>query len=223
MTTYNESPELPATGLFHIQLIGGFSLSDAAGKPRAINSRKLQLLLAILVIKNGEKISRRELASILWSRHAEDNALTSLRQSLLRLKNLLGNEGENILCVDRQTLALNATFVSSDIGSVLNACQCANLNDLQLQIVAEDRLLSSLVAKDDAEITWLSTARQQLYEKVLRAVIQQLAEPDLCDQQRSKLHHTQTLLEGRLGLGSQSSEEDFPIKESSPSRLQSFK
>lgn len=227
MTTSNNTLALKTSKKGCIQVMGAFAVTDLDGRVLAIGSRKLQLLLAILAFHQGKKISRQEIAAILWSRHAENNALTSLRQSLLRLKNMLGDNAETLLVVERRALALNTGIFHSDIGDLLHACHTARLNESQLQALVEERIFADLVAKDEAERVWLQEARKHLYEKSLHALARQLANTALSNTWRQKLVEARLALEERLDIdvlpSADEPGEPPALREPPPSRLQSYK
>jgi DNA-binding SARP family transcriptional activator len=72
-----------------LQVLGGFTLTTAAGAPIAVSSRKAQVLLAYLAQRSGHAVSRAKLAAMFWSDTQESEARHSLRQCLLVLRQTL--------------------------------------------------------------------------------------------------------------------------------------
>ncbi len=71
-----------------VRLLGGFDLDSADGLP-AIDSQRLQSLLAHLVLRRGEKLSRERLAYLFWPDSEEAQARTNLRKAIHHLRNAL--------------------------------------------------------------------------------------------------------------------------------------
>lgn len=87
-----------------IKLLGPFSAETADGRALSIRSRKARALIAYLAMKPDHSASREELATLLWgdnldvmARQSLRQCLTSLRQDLRLVPNLLPIEGERVL------------------------------------------------------------------------------------------------------------------------------
>lgn len=79
-----------------IRLFGPLEvLIDGFPMPR-LRSRKGQLLLALLVLRAGQDVSRETLCELLWPESFIDQARLSLRQSLVDLRKALGPEAARI-------------------------------------------------------------------------------------------------------------------------------
>src|ERR1700744_5851793 len=87
-----------------IRLLGPFAAETADGRLLAIRSRKARALIAYLAMKPDYSAGREELATLLWgdsldvmARQSLRQCLTSLRQDLRLVPNLLPVEGERVL------------------------------------------------------------------------------------------------------------------------------
>ena len=69
------------TGL-RLQLLGPFEARAGNDLPVAIAGKKAKALLAYLALANGRPVSRDKLAGVLWEFSADEQARTSLRQTL---------------------------------------------------------------------------------------------------------------------------------------------
>jgi DNA-binding SARP family transcriptional activator len=76
-----------------IRLFGAFDvrIDDVPIPP--LRSRKVQWLLALLVLRQGQSLDRAWLAGTLWPESGPEQALYNLRQSLSTLRHALGNAG----------------------------------------------------------------------------------------------------------------------------------
>src|ERR1700727_3202918 len=83
-----DSEQLPRFGL---SLFGRFELTTSDGAI-PLPGRKLAGLLAYLACTAPRPQSREKLANLLWGSHFETQARQNLRQSLVRLRRILGQE-----------------------------------------------------------------------------------------------------------------------------------
>ncbi len=98
-------------GRLFIQTLGAFAVRGADG-PIEIPSKKLRALLAYLAATQPAAQSRETVTALLWGSHNEKQARQNLRQSLSRLKRLLGDRW-----LDSQdgSLRLRSAATTSDI------------------------------------------------------------------------------------------------------------
>ncbi len=76
--------------VLHINLLGGFEARLASGAALSLKGRKTQALVAYLALSPGQPRSREELVGLLWGDRGEEQARSSLRQSLSELRKALG-------------------------------------------------------------------------------------------------------------------------------------
>ena len=81
----------------NLQLLGSFKALNKSGQEIAISARKCRALLAVLAVSPSGGVSREHLATLLWSDRGEDQARSSLRQTLTVLRKELGAMGQTFL------------------------------------------------------------------------------------------------------------------------------
>jgi DNA-binding SARP family transcriptional activator len=93
-------PENPPTSSLTVQLLGGFRLTDANGSVSALDSLRVQSLLAYLVLHPGPQ-PRQRLAALFWPESPEGQARTNLRKLVLELRRGLPDSERHVLIDDR--------------------------------------------------------------------------------------------------------------------------
>src|SRR5436190_2544936 len=102
------------------QLLGGFKALSNKGREIVISARKGRALLAVLAVSPSGSVSREKLAALLWSDRGEDQARSSLRQTLTVLRKELGAIGANLLVADDQRVELARDTTEIDAVSIVN-------------------------------------------------------------------------------------------------------
>src|ERR1700741_4000436 len=69
-----------------LNLLGGFELGPRDGPPIALSTKTGQALLAYLALTPGQRHSRDKLAALLWEDRPDQQARSSLRQTLAVLR-----------------------------------------------------------------------------------------------------------------------------------------
>jgi DNA-binding SARP family transcriptional activator/predicted ATPase len=163
-----------------INLFGHLRISFAGSPVTAVNTNRLQSLIAYLILHGDAPQPRERLAFLLWPASSESQARTNLRQLLHHLKRALPAEGnwlettnfavrwrQNVTCtidtVDFQTAIADAASARAENDRV-REIQCLT-SAAQLY---EDDLLPGLY--DD----WLTPLRDE-YRKRISEVLQRLA------------------------------------------------
>lgn len=106
--------------MFRLSLFGPFSLTDSNCAEVPLASKKAKALLAYLAQTPGKPRSREEILALLWSDRKEVQGRASLRQVLTGLRKTVG---ENLLRIDRESVALDPGFIEvapSDGGEFLS-------------------------------------------------------------------------------------------------------
>ena len=80
-----------------LALLGRFSATGPAAIARTISAKKNRALLAVLALSPGMAATRERLAGLLWGGRPDEQARSSLRQSLAALRKELGDADEAIL------------------------------------------------------------------------------------------------------------------------------
>lgn len=97
---------------FHLNLLGGFRLTDASGTSITPASRKAQILLAYLAQRAGHPISRGKLSSMLWTGVGDHEARHSLRQCLLVLRKSF--DLSTLVSIEQDSISLRPDAITSD-------------------------------------------------------------------------------------------------------------
>ena len=77
----------------HVRMLGGFYLARDGEQVAAVNSPRLQSLLAYLLLHRDDPPSRPQLASTFWSESSEAQARTNLRREIHHLRRALSEAG----------------------------------------------------------------------------------------------------------------------------------
>lgn len=101
----------PKLERFSIQLHGPFCISRGDGTRVAIQSRKGMALLALLAANSNMEHERVWLMTMLWGSRGHEQAQSSLRQELSRLKKLL-NGTNQVIRADRLRVSLSLDHVT---------------------------------------------------------------------------------------------------------------
>ena len=91
--------------MWRLQILGNFRL-ERNGERVALSTRKVEALLAYLVLNSGEH-AREKIAALFWGDSPDDAAKRSLRVALTALRNVLGKDA---VLSDRETMQWNAAF-----------------------------------------------------------------------------------------------------------------
>lgn len=107
----NPDPGKPLT--FH--LFGSYEALRADEPLPRTRSRTERWLLALLILRHGEPLSRSRLAGVLWPDSREAAALANLRRSLRDLRRTLGADAWRLSAPTPRTLRLDLTSVRVDV------------------------------------------------------------------------------------------------------------
>jgi DNA-binding SARP family transcriptional activator len=153
-----------------LRLLGGFDLRSASGAARPPLPRKLQGLLAVLALREGEPLSRDHLASLLWGRSDAERARQSLRQAFTTLRALLPAAAARGLRTTPQQASLEAGSLILDVREFEAALGRGGPEGLR-QAAALDRgeLLEGLNLDEPMFDEWLAQERTRLRALSLKA------------------------------------------------------
>ncbi len=139
--------------------------------------RKTRALLAIVALSSPRPVLRSRLAELLWSRRPEEQARASLRQEIHRLLEVLAPVGQDVLSINRDSLALRPGVVWVDVEEVLRA---TTTHPASLALL-DSELLEELDGVDPAFDSWLQTERERLRDRarsVAEALLQEQVSPE---------------------------------------------
>ena len=148
----------------HIKLLDHFELSDSNGEVINLNNSKAEAIIAFLALSSDGKETRKNLAELLWSRHADEQARASLRQCLSHLKRKFSKFDKSLINADRQTISLNHLLLQSEFDFIqrdLDSC------DFQEVFKSWDGdLMVGLSGIDESFDEWLKNEKQRLFSKL---------------------------------------------------------
>jgi DNA-binding SARP family transcriptional activator/TolB-like protein len=115
------------SNLATLRLLGAFTVEVNAARPVAVavRSRKARALLAYLAMKPDWRVSREELATLLWGDNPDAQARHSLRQCLVSLRQDLHLLAPDMLDIGRETIELSPDALAVDARE-LAACAAAS-------------------------------------------------------------------------------------------------
>lgn len=120
-------PTAAQAARFTLLLFGAFRLC-AEGREILLRGRKACALLAYLALASGNRASREQLATLLWTDRGAEQARASLRQTLAELRAVEGME--DALAISRSEVAQLPGGFDSDLARILAACARGALAEL---------------------------------------------------------------------------------------------
>jgi TolB-like protein len=163
----------PGDGL-RLTLFEEFSATDAGGHPIVIAARKNRALLSVLALSPNATASRERLASLLWSDRGEEQARSSLRQSLAILRKELGDAAGRILHVRDDSITLTQQDVVVDALRFLTLSRHDSAASLrEAAQLYRGELLADAAVRDPAFEGWLA-AEQARFRRLIIEVLDRL-------------------------------------------------
>ena len=159
-----------------LRLIGQMEAWTITSESVLPPGRKTRALLAIVALSQPRPVLRSRLAELLWSRRPEEQARASLRQEIHRLLEVLSPAGQEILSINRDSLALRPGVVWVDVDEVLRATT-THPGSLAL---LDSELLEELDGVDPAFDVWLHAERERLRDRargVAESLLNEAHEP----------------------------------------------
>jgi TolB-like protein/DNA-binding SARP family transcriptional activator len=152
-----------------VRVLGGFELTGAGGGDLTLSGKKLRALIALLVLPPSLGWSREQVTALLWGDRDEELARGSLRQALAELRRVLGDAA---VVADRETVALDPAFVTSDAADFA-ALSAAGQWDEAVALYRGD-LLTGISLPNGAFADWLLVERTRLHDLAVRLLIRLL-------------------------------------------------
>lgn len=119
---------------------GDFAIVDGAtGADLRPRGRKARALLAYLAMHPDRPVSRERLTALLWGDRADEQARSSLRQSLYELRGLGNDFG--LLAVDRDTVTLRSERLETDIERLRATAESRDYDTLLADLPEADEAL----------------------------------------------------------------------------------
>ena len=137
---------------------------------RSVN-RKLVCALALLALSEGRRLSRDQVASLLWSESAQPHARGSLRQLITALRREFRAVGYAGFEATRNQLSLDPALLSADVHALLDRAAMGETHpDLLTQHDLPDALMRGWDNVDPAFADWLQAERDRLRERLRRSL-----------------------------------------------------
>lgn len=153
-----------------ISLLGGFEARSGSGELLQLKGRKTQALLAYLALGSSRPRSRDELVSLLWGDRGEEQARSSLRQSLSELRKALGGADNCPLVTERDAVSLGAEAADVDVLEFERLIDDGRPKALERAIgLYRGTLLDGIGLHDRTFENWLRDERQRLNERAIEA------------------------------------------------------
>jgi len=146
-----------------VRLLGGFEAQFDNGQKIAPSMRKTEALLAYLALAPEKSRSRDHLADLLWSDRGEEQAKTSLRQSLTALRRLLHVSDDTILRTKGDAITLVPGVINVDVIEFERHAAMVSSGSLSLaDTIYKGPLLDGLKVRDPVFNEWLASERLRL-------------------------------------------------------------
>ena len=151
-----------------LQLLGGFRVLTGSGQEIVIQAKKGRALLAILALSPPGGISRERLAAMLWSDRGEEQARSSLRQTLTTLRKELAVAGANLLITDDFRVELLRDAVDIDAVSIVSFSHSTDVTLLRRAVdLYHGEFLAEAAVNDPVFEEWLTRERSQINDMMI--------------------------------------------------------
>ena len=133
-------------------------------------TKKSQALLVYLASPPGVARSRDQLAELLWSRSAEEQARTSLRQNLARLRKSLGS-AKDIISADTSQITLVPDRVDTDTAMLEGLLSQPDIDSLKAAAnLLRGEFAAGLNINEDLFEEWITTERRRISDLAVSAL-----------------------------------------------------
>ncbi len=157
-----------------LRLLGEFKLIGTDGGSIVIPTKKNRGLLAILALSPGRQATRERLCGLLWGDRGEEQARSSLRQSLAVLRKELGEAEAMVLQTQDDLVQLQ--LIATDVTDLLALGGAASGTEISAVVdQCQGELLADTSIREEAFETWLAAERGRI-ENRLVAVLERACE-----------------------------------------------
>ena len=146
-----------------LRLFGTFSLILPIDRELQITSKKNRALLAILALSPGGQAKRDRLCELLWGDRGDEQARSSLRQSLAVMRKELGEAEPLLLQTREDIIMLRTSEVRVDTIEFLRLSKASDSASLRHgSELYSGELLADTSVKDPSFEDWLAAERRRL-------------------------------------------------------------
>jgi TolB-like protein len=151
-----------------IQLLGGCSLADDAGREQPLPTRKAQALLALLARRPGAELARAHLAGLLWPDRPDAQGRASLRQALASVRRALAGCGADGPQARGDVVALAAGAAQVDVAELEAALGAGEVD--RAAALFRGPFLDGFPPVSDLFDAWVEAERARLVARALDAL-----------------------------------------------------
>ncbi len=153
----------------YFKLLGGPVFKRPDGNIARLPTRKSEAMLAYLVERRHEAVSREVLAGLLWPYSAEEQARASLRQEISVLRKALGPEIAHVIVPQGDRIELSMDGLDADIWRIRDspAADQSPANVIALLELYIAPFLDSFSIRSQPFSDWVWTTRQALETEIL--------------------------------------------------------
>ncbi len=153
---------------FELALLGPLCLTGPNG-PLLFSNKKVACLLSYLAVRAPRMQQRERLAELLWGSSFDVQAKQNLRQSLFRLRKLLGAEA---IIGEGNDVGLASNLVRSDVKRFESLIAEGSHQALAVAVdLYRGPLLDGFSVPEEAWIAWLSHERDRLQDLAVGALV----------------------------------------------------
>ena len=151
-----------------MNLLGPFLLLKD-GEPVTVAAKKNRALLAVLALSPRFTATRERLAGLMWGDRQEEQARSSLRQSLALLRKDLGEAGEAVLFARDDAVGLSPLSLAVDVAEFQRLGLSENITELrQASQLYRDEFFADYSGTDEGFENWLTFERARLKQEAVR-------------------------------------------------------
>lgn len=149
-------------------LLGGISIKTPRVKSAVTLGKKASALLAILAVAPGGAVARDQIASLLWSKTGDDQAKSSLRQTLSLIRRSFRDDVDNFLEFGRNKIALKPSAVWCDAAHFRDHCAAGRFSDAIS--LYRGPFLDGLFIRDTSFEDWSAAERRAMHDQYILAL-----------------------------------------------------
>src|SRR5512147_714658 len=154
-----------------LNLLGGFELRVRGGPPLDLSTKTGQALLAYLALTQGQRHARDKLAALLWEDRPDQQARTSLRQTLAVLRKALQPLDGSWLSADGDWIAIDRDGFETDVSNFERLAGMPAAESLmQAAALYKGELLQGFNLRSESFAEWLRTERERLFGRALQVL-----------------------------------------------------